>query len=167
MEALFCLHLLRKGQADTMGIAMRKALLGEIEGRVSKSEKNPTFRLYHSWYSRIRTWKTNEFTRNCIDWEVINLSVWNSWCVYLCQGSWLWLDGCVTAPDIILPPSFCGNRLIIHTQHIANLTQPIHLCIEWKIERNRAYTNAKEFARRKLSYRRYRRYIHACSKYES
>jgi len=41
MEALFCLHLLRKGQADTMGIAMRKALLGEIEGRVSKSEKIP------------------------------------------------------------------------------------------------------------------------------
>ena len=41
MEALFCLYLLRKGQADSMGIAMRKALLGEIEGRVSKLEKIP------------------------------------------------------------------------------------------------------------------------------
>ncbi|KAE8650528.1 hypothetical protein Csa_010611 [Cucumis sativus] len=44
--------------------------------------------------------------------------------------------GCVTAQDIILPPSV---EIVDNTQHIANLMEPINLCIELKIERNRGY----------------------------
>ena len=44
--------------------------------------------------------------------------------------------GYVTAQDIILPSSV---EIVDNTQHIANLTEPINLCIELQIERNRGY----------------------------
>ena len=44
--------------------------------------------------------------------------------------------GCVTAQDIILPPSV---EIVDNTQHIANLTEPINLRIQLEIERNREY----------------------------
>ncbi|CAI8586071.1 unnamed protein product [Vicia faba] len=84
-------------QADTIGIAMRRILLGEIEGTCitrAKSEKIP-----HEYSTII--------------------------------GS-----GYVTAQDIILPPSV---EVIDNTQHIANLTEPINLCIELEIDRKRGY----------------------------
>lgn len=52
----FILFPLRKGEAETIGIAMRRALLGEIEGTCithAKFEK-VTRICYHSRYSRIR-----------------------------------------------------------------------------------------------------------------
>ncbi|RYR77679.1 hypothetical protein Ahy_A01g002244 [Arachis hypogaea] len=44
--------------------------------------------------------------------------------------------GYVTAQDIILPPSV---EIVDNTQHIANLIEPINLCIRLEIERNRGY----------------------------
>ncbi|MBA0765569.1 hypothetical protein Gotri_014739, partial [Gossypium trilobum] len=44
--------------------------------------------------------------------------------------------GYVTAQDIILPPSV---ETVDNTQHVANQTEPIDLCIGLQIERNRGY----------------------------
>nr|KJB25702.1 hypothetical protein B456_004G205100 [Gossypium raimondii] len=44
--------------------------------------------------------------------------------------------GYVTAQDIILPPFV---ETVDNTQHVANLTKPIDLCIGLQIERNRGY----------------------------
>ncbi|TYH59435.1 hypothetical protein ES332_D08G221300v1 [Gossypium tomentosum] len=92
----FILSPLMKGQVDTIGTAMRRALLRELEGTCitfAKSEKIP-----HE-YSTIG-------------------------------------PGYVTAQDIILPPSM---ETVDNTQHVANLTKPIDLCIGLQIERNRGY----------------------------
>ncbi|KAK8285286.1 hypothetical protein V6Z11_D08G210600 [Gossypium hirsutum] len=92
----FILSPLMKGQVDTIGTAMRRALLRELEGTCitfAKSEKIP-----HE-YSTIG-------------------------------------PGYVTAQDIILPPSM---ETVDNTQHVANLTKPIDLCIGLQIERNRRY----------------------------
>jgi DNA-directed RNA polymerase subunit alpha len=80
----FILSPLMKGQADTIGIAMRRALLGEIEGTCitrAKSEKIP-----------------HEYS------TIVGI-----------------------------------QESVDNTQHIANLTEPINLCIELQIERNRGY----------------------------
>ncbi|KAL4381233.1 hypothetical protein AHAS_Ahas04G0113000 [Arachis hypogaea] len=110
----FILSPLMKGQADTIGIAMRRVLLGEIEGTCitrAKSEKIP-----HE-YSTIVVLRSNLYgTRDA------------SICI---NGR-----GYVIAQDIILPPSV---EIVDNTQHIANLIEPINLCIRLQIERSRGY----------------------------
>nr|YP_010513619.1 RNA polymerase alpha subunit [Cratylia mollis]UXL85190.1 RNA polymerase alpha subunit [Cratylia mollis] len=126
----FILSTLMKGQADTIGIAMRRVLLGEIEGtcitRV-KSEKIP-----HE-YSTIVGIKesVHEILMNLKE-IVLRSNLYGTRDASICFKG----PGYVTAQDIILPPSV---EIVDNTQHIANLTDPINLCIGLQIERNRGY----------------------------
>nr|YP_009456498.1 RNA polymerase alpha subunit [Gymnocarpos przewalskii]AUJ23088.1 RNA polymerase alpha subunit [Gymnocarpos przewalskii]UVW79805.1 RNA polymerase alpha subunit [Gymnocarpos przewalskii]UVW79886.1 RNA polymerase alpha subunit [Gymnocarpos przewalskii]UVW79967.1 RNA polymerase alpha subunit [Gymnocarpos przewalskii] len=126
----FFLSPLMKGQADTIGIAMRKALLGEIEGTCitrAKSEKIP------------HEYSTIVGIQESVHEILINLKeiVLRSNLYGTCEAS-ICVRGpkCVTARDIILPPYV---EIVDTTQHIANLTEPIDLCIGLELERNRGY----------------------------
>nr|YP_010513529.1 RNA polymerase alpha subunit [Macropsychanthus marginatus]UXL85100.1 RNA polymerase alpha subunit [Macropsychanthus marginatus] len=126
----FILSTLMKGQADTIGIAMRRVLLGEIEGTCitrAKSEKIP-----HE-YSTIVGIKesVHEILMNLKE-IVLRSNLYGTRDAYICFKG----PGYVTAQDIILPPSV---EIVDNTQHIANLTDPINLCIGLQIERNRGY----------------------------
>lgn len=126
----FILSPLRKGQADTIGIAMRRILLGEIEGTCitrAKSEKIP-----HEYSTIVGIQESiHEILMNLK--EIVLRSN-----LYGTRGASIFFKGpgYVTAQDIILPPSV---EIVDDTQHIANLTEPINLCIELQIERNRGY----------------------------
>nr|YP_010962553.1 RNA polymerase alpha subunit [Engelhardia unijuga]WKF53391.1 RNA polymerase alpha subunit [Engelhardia fenzelii]WNI01057.1 RNA polymerase alpha subunit [Engelhardia fenzelii]WNI01144.1 RNA polymerase alpha subunit [Engelhardia fenzelii]WNI01231.1 RNA polymerase alpha subunit [Engelhardia fenzelii]WNI01492.1 RNA polymerase alpha subunit [Engelhardia unijuga] len=126
----FILSPLMKGQADTIGIAMRRALLGEIEGTCitrAKSEKIP-----HEYSTIVGIQESvHEIFMNLK--EIVLRSN-----LYGIRGASICVKGprSITAQDIILPPSV---EIIDNTQHIANLTEPINLCIELQIERNRGY----------------------------
>nr|YP_010117544.1 RNA polymerase alpha subunit [Begonia coptidifolia]QPM99811.1 RNA polymerase alpha subunit [Begonia coptidifolia] len=126
----FILSPLMKGQADTIGIAMRKALLGEIEGTCitrAKSEKIP-----HEYSTLIGLQESvHEILMNLKE-IVLRSNLYGS------GGAYIYVKGPghVTAQDIILPPSV---EIIDNTQYIAKLTEPINFSIELKIERNRGY----------------------------
>nr|YP_010628786.1 RNA polymerase alpha subunit [Begonia egregia]WBN95732.1 RNA polymerase alpha subunit [Begonia egregia] len=126
----FILSPLMKGQADTIGIAMRKALLGEMEGTCitrAKSEKIP-----HEYSTLIGIQESvHEILMNLKE-IVLRSNLYGS------GGAYIYVKGpgYVTAQDIILPPSV---EIIDNTQYIAKLTEPIHFCIELQIERNRGY----------------------------
>nr|YP_010538986.1 RNA polymerase alpha subunit [Datisca cannabina]UYF12847.1 RNA polymerase alpha subunit [Datisca cannabina] len=126
----FILSPLMKGQADTIGIAMRKALLGEIEGTCitrAKSEKIP-----HEYSTIVGIQESvHEILMNLKE-IVLRSNLYGSRDASICVKG----PGYVTAQDIILPPSV---EIVDNTQHIANLTESIHLCIELQIERNRGY----------------------------
>nr|YP_009752782.1 RNA polymerase subunit alpha [Cyclantheropsis parviflora]QIT05432.1 RNA polymerase subunit alpha [Cyclantheropsis parviflora] len=126
----FILSPLRKGQADTIGIAMRKALLGEIEGTCitrAKSEKIP-----HEYFTLVGIQESvHEILMNLKE-IVLRSNLYGTRDASICIKG----PGYVTAQDIILPPSV---EIVDNTQHIANLTEPINLYIELKIERNRGY----------------------------
>nr|YP_010379018.1 RNA polymerase alpha subunit [Astragalus americanus]UCS40007.1 RNA polymerase alpha subunit [Astragalus americanus] len=126
----FILSPLMKGQADTIGIAMRRILLGEIEGTCitrAKSEKIP-----HEYSTIVGIQESiHEILMNLKE-IVLRSNLYGTRDASICfQG-----PGYVTAQDIILPPSV---EIVDDTQHIANLTEPINLCIELQIERNRGY----------------------------
>nr|YP_010423000.1 RNA polymerase alpha subunit [Girardinia diversifolia]USG95544.1 RNA polymerase alpha subunit [Girardinia suborbiculata subsp. triloba]USG95714.1 RNA polymerase alpha subunit [Girardinia suborbiculata subsp. triloba]USG96305.1 RNA polymerase alpha subunit [Girardinia diversifolia]USG96390.1 RNA polymerase alpha subunit [Girardinia diversifolia] len=126
----FSLAPLMRGQADTIGIAMRRALLGEIEGTCitcAKSEKIP-----HE-YSTIAGVQesVHEILMNLKE-IVLRSNLYGTCDASICIKG----PGYVTAHDIILPPSV---EIVDKTQHIANLTEPINFCIELQIERNRGY----------------------------
>nr|YP_010630207.1 RNA polymerase alpha subunit [Begonia ulmifolia]WBN97242.1 RNA polymerase alpha subunit [Begonia ulmifolia] len=126
----FILSPLMKGQADTIGIAMRKALLGEIEGTCitrAKSEKIP-----HEYSTLIGIQESvHEILMNLKE-IVLRSNLYGS------GGAYIYVKGpgYITAQDIILPPSV---EIIDNTQYIAKLTEPINFCIELQIERNRGY----------------------------
>nr|YP_010629496.1 RNA polymerase alpha subunit [Begonia meyeri-johannis]WBN96442.1 RNA polymerase alpha subunit [Begonia meyeri-johannis] len=126
----FILSPLMKGQADTIGIAMRKALLGEIEGTCitrAKSEKIP-----HEYSTLIGIQESvHEILMNLKE-IVLRSNLYGS------GGAYIYVKGpgYVTAQDIILPPSV---EIIDNTQYIAKLTEPTPFCIELQIERNRGY----------------------------
>nr|AGW97726.1 RNA polymerase alpha subunit [Ipomoea pedicellaris] len=126
----FILSPLMKGQADTIGIAMRRALLGEIEGtcitRV-KSEKAPH---EYSTITGIQE-SVHEILMNLKE-IVLRSNLYGTCDASICVKG----PGCVTAEDIILPPSV---EIVDNTQHIAWLTEPIDFCIGLQIERNRGY----------------------------
>nr|BDR61853.1 RNA polymerase alpha chain [Hewittia malabarica] len=126
----FILSPLMKGQADTIGIAMRRALLGEIEGtcitRV-KSEKAPH---EYSTIAGIQE-SAHEILMNLKE-IVLRSNLYGTCDASICVKG----PGCVTAEDIILPPSV---EIVDNTQHIAWLTEPIDFCIGLQIERNRGY----------------------------
>nr|QYB23398.1 RNA polymerase alpha subunit [Hedysarum polybotrys var. alaschanicum] len=126
----FILSPLRKGQAETIGIAMRRILLGEIEGTCitrAKSEKIP-----HEYSTIVGIQESiHEILMNLKE-IVLRSNLYGTRDASICFKG----PGYVTAQDIILPPSV---EIVDNTQHIANLTEPIHLCIELQIERNRGY----------------------------
>jgi DNA-directed RNA polymerase subunit alpha len=119
-----------KGQADTIGIAIRRALLGEIEGTCitrAKSEKIP-----HEYSTIVGIQESiHEILMNLKE-IVLRSNLYGT-----CEAS-ICVKGpkCVTAQDIILPPY---AEIVDNTQHIASLTEPIDLCIGLQLERNRGY----------------------------
>nr|YP_010423924.1 RNA polymerase alpha subunit [Girardinia bullosa]USG97566.1 RNA polymerase alpha subunit [Girardinia bullosa] len=126
----FILAPLMRGQADTIGIAMRRALLGEIEGTCitcAKSEKIPH---EYSTIAGIQE-SVHEILMNLKE-IVLRSNLYGTCDASICIKG----PGYVTAHDIILPPSV---EIVDKTQYIANLTEPINLCIELQIERNRGY----------------------------
>nr|YP_010260545.1 RNA polymerase alpha subunit [Corybas diemenicus]UIX55518.1 RNA polymerase alpha subunit [Corybas diemenicus] len=126
----FVLSPLLKGQADTVGIAMRRALLGEIEGTCITCA---TFQNVLHEYSTIAG------IEESVHEILINLKeiVLRSH-LYGVRDASICVRGpkCITAQDIIPPPSV---EIVDTTQHIANLTEPIDLCIELQIKRDRGY----------------------------
>nr|YP_009916857.1 RNA polymerase alpha subunit [Primula denticulata subsp. sinodenticulata]YP_010019255.1 RNA polymerase alpha subunit [Primula erythrocarpa]ASM91989.1 RNA polymerase alpha subunit [Primula denticulata subsp. sinodenticulata]QOJ48870.1 RNA polymerase alpha subunit [Primula erythrocarpa] len=126
----FLLSPLMKGQADTIGIAMRRALLGEIEGTCitrAKSEKIP-----HEYSTIVGIQESvHEILMNLKE-IVLRSNLYGTCDASICVKG----PGYVTAQDIISPPYV---EIIDNTQHIANLTEPIDFYIELKIERNRGY----------------------------
>nr|YP_010174658.1 RNA polymerase alpha subunit [Salvadora persica]QSJ55439.1 RNA polymerase alpha subunit [Salvadora persica] len=127
----FILSPLRKGQADTIGIAMRRALLGEIEGTCitrAKSEKTP-----HEYSKIVGIQESvHEILMNLKE-IVLKSNLYGARDALICVKG----PGYITAQDIILPPSV---EIVDHTQHIVSLTKPIDLRIGLKIERNRGYS---------------------------
>lgn len=126
----FILSPLMKGQGDTIGIAMRRALLGEIEGTCitrAKFEKIP-----HEYSTILGIQESvHEILMNLKE-IVLKSNLYGT-----CEASiFVRGPGCVTAQDIILPPYV---EIVDNTQHIASLTEPIDLCIGLQLERNRGY----------------------------
>ena len=130
----FVLSPLMKGQADTIGIAMRRALLGETEGTCitrAKSEKLP-----HEYSTIVGIQESvHEILMNLKE-IVLRSNIYGTRDAFICVKG----PGYVTAQDILLPPSV---EIVDNTQHIASLTEPIDLCIGLQIERNRGYNNIK------------------------
>lgn len=126
----FILAPLMKGQADTIGIAMRRALLGEIEGTCITRAKSENIPHEYSTFVGIQE-SVHEILMNLKE-IVLKSNLYGTRNASICVTG----PGYVTAQDIILPPSI---EIVDNTQHIANLTEPINLCIELQIERNRGY----------------------------
>nr|AZN62265.1 RNA polymerase alpha subunit [Echinocodon lobophyllus] len=131
----FIMSPLIKGQADTIGIAMRRALLGEIEGTCitrAKSEKIP-----HEYSSIVGIQESvHEILLNLQ--EIVLRSQLYGTCDAAIRARG---PGYVTAQDIIAPPFI---EIIDNTQHIATLTEPIDLCILLQIERSRGYRTTEK-----------------------
>lgn len=126
----FILSPLMKGQADTIGIAMRRALLGEIEGTCITRAKFGKVPHEYSTIVGIEE-SVHEILINLK--EIVLRSN-----LYGVRDASIFVRGprYVTAQDIILPPSV---EIVDTTQHIANLTEPIDLCIGLQIKRDRGY----------------------------
>ncbi|KAM7519364.1 hypothetical protein LguiB_018326 [Lonicera macranthoides] len=126
----FIVSPLMKGQADTIGIVMRRALLGEIEGTCitrAKSEKIP-----HEYSTIVGIQESvHEILMNLKE-IVLRSNLYGTCDASICVRG----PGNVTAQDIISPPYV---EIIDNTQHIVSLTEPIDFCIGLQIERNRGY----------------------------
>nr|YP_009419783.1 DNA-directed RNA polymerase alpha subunit [Pentaphylax euryoides]ASM46519.1 DNA-directed RNA polymerase alpha subunit [Pentaphylax euryoides] len=126
----FILSPLMKGQGDIIGIAMRRTLLGEIEGTCitrAKSEKIP-----HEYSTIVGIQESvHEILMNLKE-IVLRSNLYGTCDASICVKG----TGYVTAQDIISPPYV---EIVDNTQHIASLTEPIDLCIGLQIERNRGY----------------------------
>nr|YP_010974551.1 RNA polymerase alpha subunit [Lepechinia chamaedryoides]WNR57001.1 RNA polymerase alpha subunit [Lepechinia chamaedryoides] len=126
----FILAPLMKGQADTIGIAMRRALLGEIEGTCITRVKSENVSHEYSTLTGIQE-SAHEIIMNLKE-IVLRSNLYGTCDASICVRG----PGYVTARDIILPPYV---EIVDNTQHIARLTEPIHLHIGLEIERNRGY----------------------------
>jgi DNA-directed RNA polymerase subunit alpha len=126
----FAISPFRKGQANTVGIAMRRALLNEIEGASIISAE---IRKVKHEYSTIRG------IQESIHDILINLKeIVIKSDSYKPQKAYVSVYGPkkVTAQDIKVPPSV---RIIDDTQYIATLTEEISLEIELNIEKDCGY----------------------------
>nr|QRG01062.1 RNA polymerase alpha subunit [Satyrium nepalense var. ciliatum] len=126
----FVLSPLMKGQADTIGIAMRRALLGEIEGTCITCATSENVLHEYSTITGIEE-SVHEILINLKE-IVLRSNLYGIRDASICVRG----PKCITAQDIISPPSI---EIVDTTQHIANLTEPIDLCIELKINRDRGY----------------------------
>nr|YP_010828769.1 RNA polymerase alpha subunit [Zygophyllum obliquum]WFF46596.1 RNA polymerase alpha subunit [Zygophyllum obliquum] len=126
----FVLSPLMKGQADTIGIAMRRVLLGEIEGTYITRAKFENIPHEYSTIVGVQE-SVHEILMNLKE-VVLRSNLYGIHDASICVKG----PGYVTAQDIILPPSV---EIIDNTQNIANLTETIDFYIGLKIERNRGY----------------------------
>jgi len=128
----FAISPFRSGQANTVGIAVRRALLGGVEGTCITRAK---FEKVTHEYSTILG--IQESVRDIlINLKEIVLKSKSNSCET--QKAFLSIFGPkeVTARDIVFPPSV---EVIDTTQYIATLTKEIHLDIELKIEKDCGY----------------------------
>nr|YP_009562333.1 RNA polymerase a-subunit [Trichomanes trollii]QAV57690.1 RNA polymerase a-subunit [Trichomanes trollii] len=126
----FAISPLKRGQANTVGIAMRRSLLSEVEGTSITSAR----------FERVRhEYSTITGIQETIHDILINLKeiVLRS-DSYDIQKAFLSINGPkkITAGDISLPSAI---KTIDDSQYIASITQPILLNIELKIEKDRGY----------------------------
>nr|YP_009630717.1 RNA polymerase alpha subunit [Eriocaulon buergerianum]QBS14207.1 RNA polymerase alpha subunit [Eriocaulon buergerianum]UVH66138.1 RNA polymerase alpha subunit [Eriocaulon australe]UVH67922.1 RNA polymerase alpha subunit [Eriocaulon australe] len=126
----FFLSPLQKGQADTIGIAMRRALLGEIEGTCIIRAKFEELPHQYSTITGIEE-SVHEILLNLKE-IVLKSNLYGVSDASICVRG----PRCVTAQDIILPSSV---QMVDTTQYIANLTEPIDFCIGLKIKKDRGY----------------------------
>nr|WOC90947.1 RNA polymerase alpha subunit [Utricularia arenaria] len=126
----FILSPLMKGQADTIGIAMRRVLLGEIEGTCITRVKFENVPHEYSTITGIQE-SVHEILMNLKE-IVFRSKLYGTCEASICVRG----PGYVTAQDIILPTYV---EIVDNKQHIASLTEPINFCIGLKIERNRGY----------------------------
>nr|URQ22009.1 RNA polymerase alpha subunit [Wenchengia alternifolia] len=126
----FILSPLMKGQADTIGIAVRRALLGEIEGTCITRVKSENVPHEYSTITGIHE-SVHEIIMNLKE-IVLRSNLYGTCGASICIRG----PGYVTAQDIILPPYV---EIVDNTQHIASLAEPINLRIGLEIERNRGY----------------------------
>nr|YP_009729848.1 RpoA [Caldesia grandis]YP_009729934.1 RpoA [Caldesia parnassifolia]QHW08184.1 RpoA [Caldesia grandis]QHW08269.1 RpoA [Caldesia parnassifolia]UDZ61086.1 RNA polymerase alpha subunit [Caldesia grandis]UDZ61087.1 RNA polymerase alpha subunit [Caldesia parnassifolia]UDZ61088.1 RNA polymerase alpha subunit [Caldesia parnassifolia] len=126
----FILSPLMKGQADTIGILMRRVLLGEIEGTCITGAKLEGVPHEYSTIAGIDE-SVHEILMNLKE-IVLRSNLYGVRNAFICVKG----PKCVTAQDIISPPSV---KIVDTTQHIANLTEPLDLCIELEIKRDRGY----------------------------
>nr|YP_010242688.1 RNA polymerase alpha subunit [Impatiens linearisepala]QTJ25821.1 RNA polymerase alpha subunit [Impatiens linearisepala] len=126
----FILSPLMKGQADTIGISMRRVLLGEIEGTCitrAKFEK-----VLHEYSNIVGIEESvHEILMNLKE-IVLRSNLYGTCDASICVKG----PGYVTSQDIILPPYV---KIVDNTQHIASLTEPMDFCIGLQIDRNRGY----------------------------
>nr|YP_010731191.1 RNA polymerase alpha subunit [Ochna serrulata]WEG37932.1 RNA polymerase alpha subunit [Ochna serrulata] len=128
----FILSPLMKGQADTIGIAMRRALLGEIEGTCITCAKFKSQKIAHEFSTIAGIQESvHEILMNLKE-IVLRSHLYGTRNASICVKG----PGYVTAQDIILPPAV---EIIDNKQYIAKLTEPIDLRIELQIERSRGY----------------------------
>nr|YP_010998482.1 RNA polymerase alpha subunit [Restrepia trichoglossa]WPM86641.1 RNA polymerase alpha subunit [Restrepia trichoglossa] len=126
----FVLSPLMKGQADTIGIAMRRALLGEIEGTCITRATSENVLHEYSTIAGIEE-SVHEILINLKE-IVLRSNLYGVRDASICVRG----PKDITAQDIISPPSV---QIVDTTQHIANLTEPIDLFIELQIKRDRGY----------------------------
>nr|YP_009734476.1 RNA polymerase alpha subunit [Pedicularis resupinata]QIK00084.1 RNA polymerase alpha subunit [Pedicularis resupinata] len=126
----FILSPLMQGQADTIGIAMRRALLGEIEGTCITRVKFENVPHEYATITGIQE-SIHEILMNLKE-IVLRSNLYGTCDASICVRG----PGYVTAQDIILPPYV---EIVDNIQHIAGLTERINLCIGLEIERNRGY----------------------------
>jgi DNA-directed RNA polymerase subunit alpha len=126
----FILSPLMKGQADTIGIAMRRVLLGELEGTCITRVKSENIPHEYSTITGIQE-SIHEILMNLKE-IVLKSNLYGTCDASICAGG----PGHITAQDIILPPYV---EIVDNTQHIASLTKPINLRVGLEIERNRGY----------------------------
>nr|YP_009748969.1 RNA polymerase subunit alpha [Cremastra unguiculata]QII90725.1 RNA polymerase subunit alpha [Cremastra unguiculata] len=126
----FILSPLMKGQADTIGIAMRRALLGEIEGTCITRATSDNVLHEYSTIAGIEE-SVHEILINLKE-IVLRSNLYGVRDASICVRG----PKYITAQDIISPPSV---QIVDTTQYIANLTKPIDLCIELQIKRDRGY----------------------------
>ncbi|CAH1440746.1 unnamed protein product [Lactuca virosa] len=111
----FILSPLMKGQADTIGITMRRALLGEIEGTCITRTKSEKISHKYSTIMGIQE-SIHEILMNLKE-IVLRINLYGTCEASICVRG----PGYVTAQDIILPPYV---EILDNTQHIASLTEP-------------------------------------------
>nr|QVX31677.1 RNA polymerase alpha subunit [Goniophlebium amoenum] len=126
----FLVSPFRRGQASTVGIAMRRALLGEIRGTSITCAR---------FHGVVHEYSTVTGIKEAIHDVLVNLKE-----VALRSDSNDVKEAIssvtgpkeITAGDILFPPSV---KAVDNLQHIVTITQPISVTIELKIEKDCGY----------------------------
>nr|YP_010286826.1 RNA polymerase alpha subunit [Hydrocharis dubia]UKT60899.1 RNA polymerase alpha subunit [Hydrocharis dubia] len=126
----FMLSPLMKYQADTIGITMRRVLLGEMEGTCITHAKFENVPHEYSAIPGIEE-SVHEILMNLKE-IVLRSNLYGIRDALICVKG----PKRVTAQDIISPASV---EIVDPTQHIANLTEPVNLRIELQMKRDRGY----------------------------
>nr|YP_009424070.1 RNA polymerase a-subunit [Schizaea elegans]APT65996.1 RNA polymerase a-subunit [Schizaea elegans] len=120
----------RKGQANAVGVAMRKALLGEIEGTGVTYAKSGEIKCEYSTITGLR--------ETIHDTSVNSKEIVPKGYLRDTQEAYIDVTGPkkVTAGDILLPSDV---EVVDHLQYIATITKPVSVRIDLRIEKGCGY----------------------------